>query len=122
MRRNWQDWGLRLARKTAFHAAVAYYCRQLGIIAYEPPIPVAYVDPDTQEIMSYPGEDEFMDNSYDPDVLSQTSAQQPQPQSTGAHRPSCLGFEPPPDGHMPGIRARKSRSRKAGLRAIGADG
>ncbi|KAG6378412.1 Mechanosensitive ion channel-domain-containing protein [Boletus reticuloceps] len=33
----WQDWGLRNARRTAFHAAVQYYCRQLGITACEPP-------------------------------------------------------------------------------------
>jgi hypothetical protein len=24
--RTWQDWGLRSARKTAFHTAVQYYC------------------------------------------------------------------------------------------------
>lgn len=47
LRRTWQDWGLRLARKTAFHAAVQYYCRELGIVAYEAPIPIVYADPDT---------------------------------------------------------------------------
>ncbi|ETW84480.1 Mechanosensitive ion channel [Heterobasidion irregulare TC 32-1] len=38
----WQDWGLRQARKTAFHAATQYYCRQLGIVAFEAALPVAW--------------------------------------------------------------------------------
>ncbi|EKM59449.1 uncharacterized protein PHACADRAFT_86174 [Phanerochaete carnosa HHB-10118-sp] len=120
---NWQDWSARLTRKTAFYAAAAYYCRQLGIIAYEAPLPIAYVDPDTQEIMAYPGEDDFMDAGWDQQEVQssplQTSPQIPQ-QPSKDYRPSALGFEPPPDG--PGIRARKSKSRKAGMRANGADG
>uniref|UniRef100_A0A0W0F976 EF-hand domain-containing protein n=1 Tax=Moniliophthora roreri TaxID=221103 RepID=A0A0W0F976_MONRR len=40
----WQDWGLRVTRKTAFHAAVQYYCRQLGIIGHEAPLPIIWAD------------------------------------------------------------------------------
>lgn len=83
-------------------------------------MPIAYVDPDTQEISAYPGEEEFLDAGFEQEATSQASQQ---PQQT-QQRPitSALGFEPPPDGPMPGIRARKSRGRKAGMRAIGADG
>ncbi|KAJ4472105.1 Mechanosensitive ion channel-domain-containing protein [Lentinula aciculospora] len=38
----WQDWGLRCARKTAFHAAVQHYTRQLGILCYESTQPIVY--------------------------------------------------------------------------------
>ena len=33
-----------------------------------------------------------------------------------------LGFHPPSDKPLPGVRARRSRNKKAMLRAIGADG
>ena len=99
-----------------------HYTRQLGITAHEPTIPVVYTDPETQELLSYPGEDEFVDVGYDQDVSSQDSRMPGVPHE-GATRPpmTTLGFEPPPDG--PGIRARKSRAgRKAGMRSLGADG
>ena len=48
--RRHRDWGLHNTRKTAFHAAVNYYCRQLGIVAYNSAIPVAYANPDTLEV------------------------------------------------------------------------
>ena len=118
-----QDWGVRLARKTAFHAAVQHYTRQLGITAYEPTIPVVYIDPETQELLSYPGEDEFVDGGYDQDAGSQNSQVPPVVQvDGGATKPAMttLGFELPPDG--PGIRARKSRGRKVGMQPLGADG
>ncbi|KAH7869025.1 uncharacterized protein C8R40DRAFT_1177155 [Lentinula edodes] len=38
----WQDWGLRCARKTAFHAAVQHYTRILGIVCYESTQPIVY--------------------------------------------------------------------------------
>ncbi|CAK5275829.1 unnamed protein product [Mycena citricolor] len=41
----WQDWSLRNARKTAFHAAVQHYCRELGIDCYQAPQPVIWGDP-----------------------------------------------------------------------------
>ncbi|KAF7301275.1 EF-hand domain-containing protein [Mycena indigotica] len=40
----WQDWSLRSARKTAFHAAVQYYCRELGIECYNSPQPIIWTD------------------------------------------------------------------------------
>ncbi|KAJ3841228.1 Mechanosensitive ion channel-domain-containing protein [Lentinula raphanica] len=51
----WQDWGLRCARKTAFHAAVQHYTRQLGIVCYESTQPVVYANaPDTPAINVFP--------------------------------------------------------------------
>ncbi|KAI0314202.1 Mechanosensitive ion channel-domain-containing protein [Amylostereum chailletii] len=44
---NWQDWGLRLTRKTAFHAAVNHFCQQLGIRAYKSALPIIYTDPNS---------------------------------------------------------------------------
>lgn len=113
---------MRNARRTAFNAAVNYYCRQLGITAYEAPLPVHYADADTQDLMQ--PEDGYMDDDYDNDAQSTQGLQPPadgQPQIE-VHRPMTLGFQPPPDKPMPGIRARKSKSKKALLRAVGADG
>lgn len=98
---------LRNARKTAFHAAVQYYCRQLGIIAYESPLPLVYVDSDTQQ--------------YTP--ISETErCSHDDLHGTEGSTKRFLGFTPP-DQHGPQmLRARKSKSRKAALRGIGADG
>jgi hypothetical protein len=85
-------------------------------------MPVAYVDPDTQEILSYPGEDDFLDVAYDQEVQSSQASQQQVPPPKDMHQPVCLGFEPPPEEPTPGVRARKSRGRKMAMRAIGADG
>ena len=42
--RTWQDWGLRNARKTAFHAAVNFYCKQLGITSVGSLQPITFPD------------------------------------------------------------------------------
>ena len=68
-------------------------------------------------------EDDFLDVGWEQDAQSSPSATSPQlPQQPKDYRPSALGFEPPPDGPMPGIRARKSRGRKVGMQPLGADG
>ncbi|KAH0839621.1 Mechanosensitive ion channel-domain-containing protein [Lanmaoa asiatica] len=97
----WQDWGLRNARRTAFHAAVQYYCRQLGITAYASPMSLAYLDSDTQQ--------------YTP-VISETE-RRAQDRSDGIEgsTKNFLGFTPP-DQRGSQLRARKSKSRKAVLR------
>lgn len=99
---------LRNARKTAFHAAVQYYCRQLGIIAYESPMPIVYVDSDTQQ--------------YTPTISETEPYSQDDLHGTEGSTKRFLGFTPP-DQHGPQLlRARKSKSRKAALRGNGADG
>ncbi|KAF8882199.1 hypothetical protein CPB85DRAFT_1339673 [Mucidula mucida] len=97
----WQDWGLRCARKTAFHAAVQYYCRQLGIVGYEPPRPVVYADADTMTyIPSSPG-------PYSAEPLSSVESMKP-----------SLGFLPPIAARKANLRQRKSKGRKAILRSM----
>ncbi|KAK0453264.1 Mechanosensitive ion channel-domain-containing protein [Armillaria borealis] len=116
----WQDWGLRCARKTAFHAAVQYYCRQLGIIGYEAPLPIVYGDPHTQTYNPPPSpgvDDVGMGSSTDklPETVHVQSAS-PVPERM---KPT-LGFLPPVATRTGvNIRQRKSKSRKANMRGMG---
>ncbi|KAI6128463.1 Mechanosensitive ion channel-domain-containing protein [Pisolithus croceorrhizus] len=98
----WQDWGLTCARRTAFCAAVQHYCRQLGIVCFESPMPIEVADADTQLFTPAPeAEVVFEDASGEGD---------------GAPR-NLLGFTPPhPAGSH--LRARKSRGRKAAMRTV----
>jgi len=113
----WQDWGLRNMRRTAFHAAVQHYCRELGIIAYEAPMPVTYANPDTQQYD--PGQEAVLPDTAS-EIRSPVSARSP-----GAAPKSFLGFTPPDQAsrlnrHL--TRVRKSKSSKAAVRGVGADG
>ncbi|KAI0370172.1 hypothetical protein BV20DRAFT_944607 [Pilatotrama ljubarskyi] len=122
---NWQDWNLRLARKTAFHAAVNYYCRQLGITAYKSPMPIAIADQDTGEVLM-PDTDLTPGGEEDVDPL-ESPAQEPldSQRDRGGEKEKTvwLGFQPPPEDGIPsGLRRRKPKSKKAILRTFGADG
>lgn len=126
--RTWQDWGLRCARKTAFHAAVQYYCRELGIIAYEAPIPVEWAD---NETLRYDPDEDVFNEPQSPGVGSVHSNEFETGPATDPHvarKPSVtqnvLGFKAPQDqkGAMELTRARKSKSRKNALRSMGAGG
>ncbi len=114
------SWGLRCARKTAFHAAVQYYCRQLGIIGYEAPLPIVYGDPQTQTYNPPPSpgvDDVGMGSSTDklPETVHVQSAS-PVPERM---KPT-LGFLPPVATRTGvNIRQRKSKSRKANMRGMG---
>ncbi|KAF9268280.1 hypothetical protein L218DRAFT_1073600 [Marasmius fiardii PR-910] len=146
---NWQDWGVRIARKTAFHAAVTYYCRQLGIVGYEAPLPVVwgdeesgtYVPPsspsrsassylrpgsavasqDDVEITIDRGEEEV--HGDDQKVGQRGTTVEP-PSSPAGGIPArstsmLLGFRPP-EGAATHLRARKSKGRKAIMRGMDA--
>ncbi|KAG2345149.1 hypothetical protein BDR05DRAFT_909272 [Suillus weaverae] len=114
----WQDWGLRNTRRTAFHAAVQYYCRELGITACGAPMPITYADANMQQY-------NVSQEAVLPDIFSDI-------QSPGSHRSphasrkSFLGFTPPWDQGTRLTRAhtrvRKGKSRKAAVRGVGADG
>ena len=122
---NWQDWGLRLARKTAFAAAAQYFCRQLGITAAEAPIPIVYADRDTQlwENRDYVPSD-VDDSSSVINMQQPASPRSPTMPWTPAHssglahghgpkeKVSWLGFEPPTD-QPSALRARRAKSKKA---------
>ncbi|KAJ7688349.1 Mechanosensitive ion channel-domain-containing protein [Mycena rosella] len=105
----WQDWGLRSARKTAFHAAVQHYCRELGIECFGSPQPVVWSDPNL-ELPPYaaPTSPTFGDNDADAEG---EVVYEPAVKSVPA-----LGFTP----HMSTtlLRAR-TRGKKAALRAGG---
>jgi hypothetical protein len=116
-----RDWGLRNTRRTAFHAAVQHYCRELGITAYEAPMPITYANPHTQ---GYDPAQETVLPDTTSDIRSPIS-----PRSPDAAPKSVLGFTPPQDpsqgshlhrSHL--TRARKNKSRKAAVRGLGADG
>ena len=110
-----RDWGLRNARKTAFHAAVNYYCRQLGIIAYNTPIPLAFVHPETLEIVA--GPDTPAPGDEDAEGADADAPPSPDPDRKPA---TVLGFTPPRKNGIPsGMRPRKAKSRKAMARAFG---
>jgi len=133
---NWQDWGLRLARKTAFHAAVQYFSRQLGIVAAESPIPIVYADRNTH-MWENP---DFVPADAD-DGASVINMQQQQPTSPRSptapwspvhpsgsasgygsrEKVSWLGFEPPTN-QPPALRARRTKSKKAVMRSQMGDG
>jgi hypothetical protein len=121
--RTWQDWGLRSARKTAFHAAVQYYCRELGIEAYEAPMPVDYADYDTQKYIPSPMRDEPLSPGAESMQELRTPPAQEEYLTRKESARNVLGFKPPQDRTPSELtRARKSRSRKTALRSMGAGG
>lgn len=97
------------ARRTAFHAAVQYYCRQLGITAYESALPLVYLDSVAQLDTPAVSETEhgFRDHLH----------------GTEGTTKGFLGFTPPDhrSSQLLRAKARKGKSRKV-LRGIGAGG
>ncbi|KAJ7087215.1 Mechanosensitive ion channel-domain-containing protein [Mycena belliarum] len=113
----WQDWGLRSARKTAFHAAVQHYCRELGIVCYAAPQPIIWSEPaagaalTSPAVMSPsvttpmpPGEGDYYADAETEAVAPPTK---PAP---------ALGFTPHASSTL--LRAR-TRGKKAAMRAGG---
>ncbi|QRW12748.1 transporter, small conductance mechanosensitive ion channel (MscS) family protein [Ceratobasidium sp. AG-Ba] len=102
----WQDWGLRNARKTAFHAAAQFYCRQLGITCGNSPQPVV-IQQSRPEL-----EPRFhSDQTVDGDLLSAPDETAAEPSATPA-KAGALGFVPPPE-EQNRLRQRKSRVTRA---------
>ncbi|KIL68115.1 hypothetical protein M378DRAFT_8799 [Amanita muscaria Koide BX008] len=128
---NWQDWGLRKERKTAFHVATQYYCRQLGIICYQTPIPVITDDVSNDQLEIPPSPTL---SPVDSDTISQKSRNATgdgisvaafemeqrlaaeQEREVGDLRPT-LSFMPPASARASRLKARKSKSRKPALHA-----
>ena len=120
---NWQDWGLRNSRKTAFHAAVHYYCRQLGIVGCEAPIPIVYADPETQkdaphQTAGFEADDEPRTPTVDtsPSPGHQEGIEDGELKAKDVK--SLLGFVPPSSLTLHrATRVRKSKSRKENVGA-----
>lgn len=127
---NWQDWGLRNARKTAFHAAVQHYCNQLGITGYEAPLPVVYADPRTktynpekkqsppQSPVSATFGDSTKPEESTPLERARREAEMQEIERAAKGMKPSLGFLPPLANRETTLRARKSKSRKAALRGV----
>lgn len=132
--RNWQDWGLRLARKTAFSAAVRYFSRQLGIVAAESPIPIVYANRESEKWENADlVQSDADDGSSVINVQNPTSPRSPKTPWAPVHssglahgngskeKVSWLGFEPPTD-QPSALRARRAKSKKSALRSQMGDG
>lgn len=101
---NWQDWGLRNTRKTAFYAAATYYCKQLSINYSLSPMPIIWSDPNTGKApIPSPTSAVFDDDApNDNDEKSEMIEMKP-----------MLGFQPPPGKRNNALlRARKSKGGK----------
>ncbi|KAG6918222.1 hypothetical protein DXG01_015815 [Tephrocybe rancida] len=111
------DWDLRNKRKTAFHAAVNYYCRQLDITCFESPIPIVYADPETRTYAppapSPPRSPMVPEEPTSPLNVGEDP-------NEGQTKPT-LGFLPPVATRSSHLRARRSKSRKAAMRGMAAD-
>ncbi|KAJ7937414.1 hypothetical protein B0H13DRAFT_1945860 [Mycena leptocephala] len=107
----WQDWSLRAARKTAFHAAVQYYCRELGIVCYASPQPIIWGDPNLELPPYPPATSPTSPTATSPDE----EVAQPELDPTAKPAPT-LGFTP----HMTSTLQRvRTRGKKAAMRAAG---
>ena len=120
---NWQDWGLRNSRKTAFHAAVHYYCRQLGIVGCEAPIPIVYADPVTRRYTphhtaGFEVDDELRTPTVDTTPSSGHEEGADDDELKAKDSKSLLGFVPPSSLTLHRTtRVRKSKSRKENVGA-----
>jgi len=116
---NWQDWGVRCARKTAFHAAANFYCRQLGITCAEVPVALMWSDEDLAETLGEADRKMGDDASLSSTEL-EGEAVDYEEKRTDEAKP-VLGFRPPHRERTKYLRARKS-NRRAALHGQGADG
>ncbi|KAG8928018.1 hypothetical protein FRC01_006573, partial [Tulasnella sp. 417] len=119
----WQDWTLRLARKTAFHAAVQYFARQLEITCTQSPQPILFTNPGSK----YP----YLDESQVEEPTTPHTPHTPHTPLTPAvpnapavpsdlHREhAMLGFTPPQGKNQ--LRHRKGNKKKL-MGATDADG
>ncbi|KAG8732237.1 hypothetical protein FRC12_019370 [Ceratobasidium sp. 428] len=107
----WQDWGMRNARKTAFHAAAQFYCRQLGITCGNSPQPVL-IQQSRPELEHHVRSDETIDG----DLIS-PAEEIAGPGAAVPVKAAALGFVPPPE-EQNRLRQRKMKSRKGANRGM----
>lgn len=122
-RENWQDWGGRWNRRTAFHAAINYYSRELGIQFYgsEQPIEIQNWNQVKEVLMSDDVEEggEEMEGEVKTEDHYQSSMNW-KPKSPVLEEvqevrlPEVFGFSPPPESGT-GMRRRKKMSRKQAM-------
>ncbi|KAH9813280.1 Mechanosensitive ion channel-domain-containing protein [Melampsora americana] len=137
-RENWQDWGARWNRRTAFHAAINYYSRQLGITFYGSEQPVEMRnwnnlkhhllddDDDDEPLNDQDGnqsiqEQKEIDEYENPrkekvKIPDQNINNNNQVEGKGSEirLPEVLGFSPPPESGT-GMRKRRKFSKKKAM-------
>ncbi|KAJ7781634.1 Mechanosensitive ion channel-domain-containing protein [Mycena metata] len=111
----WQDWGLRSARKTAFHAAVQHYSRELGIVCYASPQPIVWGDPNLELLPYPPVTSPTSATPVSPDDLDADADAQGEVAPTAKLAP-MLGFTPHKASPIHRVR---TGGKKAALRAAG---
>ncbi|KAF8756592.1 Mechanosensitive ion channel [Rhizoctonia solani] len=91
----WQDWGMRNARKTAFHAAAQFYCRQLGITCNNSPQPVLVQQsrPELEQRLRSEDREEPTGETGGAGLAAPDSAA---PALRRSPKAGALGFVPPP--------------------------
>ncbi|KAH9467771.1 hypothetical protein MJO28_006181 [Puccinia striiformis f. sp. tritici] len=140
-RENWQDWGGRWNRRTAFHAALNHYTRELGISFYNSDQPIQLTNltefkdqllnpnyTNEEEDQEEEEEDDDGDDEYDPDLNNQASDNPDRPstgyfphfivnpdlqnsQNIDTTATETLGFKAPPHSGT-GMRKRKKLAKK----------
>lgn len=112
-RTNWQGWGERWDRRTAFYAALLHYTKELGITCNASAQPVQYWQDDLEADAIYE-DDEDIDDARSP--ISPVEGGDLNPPS--AHPiPNLMGFVPPEGSKM---RRRKGHSRRRNMAGVGA--
>ncbi|KAF9468793.1 hypothetical protein BDZ94DRAFT_1279344 [Collybia nuda] len=112
------DWGLRWTRRTAFHAAVQYYCRELNITCFESPIPIVYADPESQTYRPSSPTSPSAQDTIPPITEQQRSEDAEEADRAAKTMQPVMGFLPPLTARASNLRARKSKSRKTVLRKM----
>lgn len=115
--RTWQDWGMRNARKTAFHAAAQFYTRQLGITCNGSlqPILVQSARPGLEQRIH--SEEDVGDLLVGGEDSQSAEATGGAATVGGTTKAGALGFVPPPE-EQNRIRQRKMKSRKGANRGM----
>ena len=109
---NWQDWGARWDRRTAFHAALVHYTKELGITFVNAAQPVSYWQADLDEPVVEDDDADDMDDLRSP--LSPVDGANEIPAPIPPAQP-LLGFLPPEGSKM---RKRKGHSKKKAMLGI----
>jgi hypothetical protein len=121
---------MRNARKTAFHAAAQFYCRQLGITCNNSTQPVLIqqsrpeleqrLRSDDREEVDFLGSSENLASPGD-EPTGETGGAVPDSAAPGAKtihsKAGALGFVPPPE-EQNRLRQRKMKSRKGANRGM----
>jgi hypothetical protein len=111
-RENWQDWGERWNRRTAFHSALLHYCKELGITFVNSAQPVQYWQEDLERP---PVEDDDDDQDDIRSPLSPVDGENQIPIPIPLQ--PLMGFLPPEGSTM---RRRKGYSKSRNMAGVGA--